>query len=500
MNNKIFFALQIIFATTFSALAQEHKNNIEDAIDDKEALSHFRYLASDEMMGRDPLRPEIDLAARYIAEQFCKYGAKEISGANGYYQQVPFRVSGPPVEAQAAIGQEKYAQGDNMLVLDGQDLSGEYDLIPAGHGLEEDFTGLDVAGKIVVVKVGAPNQITPSELFSLGRKKIQLAKDNGAVGLIEMYNVPTTPWNMLLNYLNRTQMTIDQTPDQTASLPYIWIRDLTGEVYAKVNQGDFSSIALQVRGKVNRQIKGRNVVAFIEGTDPDLKEEYVMLSAHYDHIGVGKPNAEGDSIYNGARDNAVGTVAVINAAKYFAKHPPKRSILLCAWTAEEKGLLGSGYFADNPLIPLEKIVFNMNIDNAGYNDTSLITVIGLGRSNADNLIVEAVSQFGLEAIPDPAPEQGLYDRSDNVNFARKGIPSPTYSLGFTAFDEQMAKHYHQQSDRVDNFDLDYALLYWKSYLLSARKVADMEETPFWLPGDKYEEAGRALYGKESTNE
>jgi len=499
MTPKYLFTFCIYVATALTVMAQNHKNNIEESINDRDALSHFRYLASDEMMGRDPVRPEINLAARYIAEQFWKYGAKEVEGAKNYFQAVPFRISGPPAQATATFGNQKFSQGDDMLVLDGRDITGKYDLVAAGYGLESDLEGLNVTGKMLVVKVGAPDQLTPSELFSLGRRKLKLAKEKGAVGVIEMFNAPTSPWNMLVTYLNRTQMTIDQNPDETESLPYVWVKDMSGELFSKVNKKEISSVNLLVAGKVNRQIKGRNVIAVIEGTDPELKNQYIMLSAHYDHIGVGKPNAEGDSIYNGARDNAVGTVAVINAARYFAQHPPKRSILLCAWTAEEKGLLGSGYFAENPLIPLEDIVFNMNIDNAGYNDTSLITVIGLGRTTADERIAEAVAEFGLTAKADPAPEQGLYDRSDNVNFARKGIPSPTYSLGFTAFDDEVAQHYHQQSDRVDNFDLDYALLYWKSYLLSAQYVADMDETPFWLPGDKYEEAGRSLYGKRAVN-
>jgi hypothetical protein len=493
----------LTFSFLFTALllsAQDHKQDIENTIDQREALSHFRYLASDELRGRDPMRHEIDIAARYIAEQFWKYGAQEVEGAENYFQMVPFKVSGPPSKGEVTLGDHTFTQGDDLLVLDGKNIQGSFELITAGHGLEEDYENLDVEGKIVVVKVGAPNQLTPSELMALGRKKTQLAIDNGAIGLIEMFNAPTAPWGMLTNYLNRTQMTIDTSNGGEASLPYIWIKDLKGEHYSAVDQGIYENSTLAIEGKLNRSIKGRNVVAVIEGTDPELKNDYVMLSAHYDHLGVGQPNAEGDSIYNGARDNAVGTVAIINAAKYFAKHPPKRSILLCAWTAEEKGLLGSAYFAENPLVDLENIAFNLNIDGAGYNDTSMITIIGLGRTTADTLLKEAVREFNLTPAPDPAPEQNLYDRSDNVNFARKGIPAPTYSLGFTAFDDEIGQYYHQQADRVDNFDLDYALVYWKSFLLAAQKVADMEERPFWLPGDKYEEAGRELYGLEAAVE
>nr|WP_228527705.1 M28 family peptidase [Pararhodonellum marinum] len=471
------------------------KEKIEEIIDEKEAISHFRYLASDEMMGRDPIRPEIELAARYISEQFWKYGVKEVAGGQDYFQIVPFRMSAPPTKGEIKLGDKQLQQGEDMLVLDGSGLEGTHELIFAGFGLEEDYQNLDVNGKIVVVKVGAPNRLTPNDLFSLGREKTQLAKSKGAKGIMEMYNVPTVPWNLAANFLNRTQLTIDQNPDDTNPLTYIWIKDLDNKFVNAIGEGSIKNAAFEITGKVNKKIQGKNVVGYIEGTDPVLKHEYVMLGAHYDHVGVGRPNAEGDSIYNGARDNAVGTVAVINAAKYFAQNPPKRSILLCAWTAEEKGLLGSGYFAENPLIPLEQIIYNFNIDNGGYNDTSIITVIGLGRTTADDQIIKAVDEFGLKAISDPAPEQGLYDRSDNVNFARKGIPAPSFSLGFTAFDEEITQHYHQPSDQVDNFDLDYAMLYWKSYLLSVENIANLEERPKWVAGDKYEEAGKALYGE-----
>jgi Zn-dependent M28 family amino/carboxypeptidase len=327
----------------------------------------------------------------------------------------------------------------------------------------------------------------------LGREKTNLAKKNGAVAVVEMFNVPTVPWTAVGNYLNRPQMTI-RSKDEQESIPYIWAKDLKNELINAIGRGEVRNAQVDIRGKANRNIVGKNVVAYIEGTDPILKKEYVMLSAHYDHVGVGRPDAKGDSIYNGARDNAVGTVSIINAAKYFAENPPKRSILLCAWTAEEKGLLGSEYFANNPLIPLKQIIYNLNIDNGGYNDTSLITVIGLGRTSADPLIEKAVTAFGLKAISDPAPEQGLYDRSDNVNFAKKGIPAPTFSLGFTAFDDEISKYYHQPGDQIDNFDLDYAVKYWKAYILSAQYIANWNQKPIWKAGDKYEAAGKELYG------
>ncbi len=492
---KKYIALVCLLVTAYSSTIFAQKAAIDRLIEKKEAVSHFSFLASDELMGRDPIRPEIDIAARYIAEQFERYGAKQVPGAIGYYQPVPFRLSAPPVTGEMKLGDQTLFHGGEMLVLDGPDVSGTYDLVVAGYGMEADYDGKDVAGKLVVVRVGQPDRLSPADLFAAGRQKLALAKAKGAIGIIEMYNVPTTPWGLLANFLNKPTLTIDNDPESSDNITYIWAKDLSGELIQAIAEKKLKA-SLTVTGKVNRQISGKNVVAYIEGTDAKLKDQYLMLSAHYDHIGVGQPNAEGDSIFNGARDNAVGTVAIITAAKFFAANPPKRSILLCAWTAEEKGLLGSGFFAANPLVPLNQIIYNLNIDNGGYNDTSIVTVIGLGRTSADYHMEAAAVEFGIKAIPDPSPEQGLYDRSDNVNFARQGIPAPTFSLGFTAFDGEIAKYYHQASDQVDNFDLDYAMVYWKSYILSAQKIANDPKQPSWVSGDKYEEAGKKLYGLE----
>ncbi|WP_111669587.1 M28 family peptidase [Algoriphagus litoralis] len=479
-------SLSLLLASGSFSFAQ--KQDIEKTFDGKAAISEFKYLASDELMGRDPGRPEMKLAYTFIADQLEKAGAKPIPGADGYYQNIPFRLSSPPKSGSIKIGETEFTQGQNMLVLDGKSFAGSFELIDVGFGTEEDFAGKDLTGKIAVTNVGAPDKLNPNQLFAEGRSKTLRAKEAGAIALIERFNVPSIPWQLISGFLNRPQMTIDQ--GSASDLPYVWIEDLKNQM----TSDKLSTALVNVEGKVNTPVEGKNVVAWIEGTDPELKKEYIMLSAHYDHVGVGAPDAEGDSIYNGARDNAVGTVAVINAAKYFAENPPKRSVLFALWTAEEKGLLGSGYFANNPLVPLNQIIYNLNIDNGGYNDTSIITVIGLGRTSADFLIEEAVADFGVKAVSDPSPEQGLYDRSDNVNFARKGIPAPTFSLGFTAFDDEINKYYHKAADEVDSFDLEYAQIYWKSYILAAQKIANWSERPKWVEGDKYEGVSKELYG------
>ena len=464
------------------------KLDIEKRFASKDAISQFTYLASDALMGRDPIRPEMKLAYTFIAQELEKAGVKPLLGANGFFQDIPFNLSSPPTKGSVQMGDFSFSQGQNLLVLDGNSFSGTYEVVEIGFGSVEEFAGKDLKGKIAISNVGAPNKFSPNQLFAEGRAKAKRAKDAGAVALIERFNVPSVPWQLVSGFLNRPQMGFDQ--GEASNLPYLWVEDLKNQLTGT----NLGNATLAIEGKVNRKIDGKNVLAMIEGTDSQLKNEYILLSAHYDHVGVGTPDAEGDSIFNGARDNAVGTVAVLNAAQYFAKNPPKRSILFALWTAEEKGLLGSAYFANNPLIPLNQIVYNLNIDNAGYNDTSIITVIGLGRTTADFLINEAVAEFGLTAKADPSPEQGLYDRSDNVNFARKGIPAPSFTLGFTAFDDEINKYYHKAADEVESFDLNYAQLYWKSYILSAQKIANWSQKPQWTAGDKYEEVGKKLYG------
>jgi Zn-dependent M28 family amino/carboxypeptidase len=178
-----------------------------------------------------------------------------------------------------------------------------------------------------------------------------------------------------------------------------------------------------------------------------------------------------------------------------AKYPTKRSALFILFTGEEKGLLGSGYYVENPLIPLKQMVYCFNSDNAGYNDTSVATIVGLERTTASQLIKDAAKAFGLTAIDDPAPEQGLFDRSDNVHFAKKGIPSPTYSLGFRSFDGDVTKYYHRPGDEADTLDFDYLLKFFSSYVLAGRLIGDATNTPVWTVGDEYESAGKQLYGK-----
>ncbi|TNF42608.1 MAG: peptidase M28, partial [Cytophagales bacterium] len=193
---------------TFGTLTFAQKKDIEKKFKAKEAIEDFTYLASDELMGRDPARPEMELAYTYIAEQLESYKVMPIPGADGYFQNIPFRMSSPPKSGSIKIGDKTYSQGQNMLVLDGKSFSGSYELVDVGFGLEEDFKGKDLKGKIAIANVGAPNRMNPADLFSLGGEKTKRAQEAGAVALIERFNIPSIPWQLLSNFLNRTQMTL----------------------------------------------------------------------------------------------------------------------------------------------------------------------------------------------------------------------------------------------------------------------------------------------------
>jgi Zn-dependent M28 family amino/carboxypeptidase len=192
----------------------------------------------------------------------------------------------------------------------------------------------------------------------------------------------------------------------------------------------------------------------------------------------------------------MGVVALLSAAKALAAKPAVRPTLFLAVTAEEKGLLGSKYYVDNPLIPLEKTIFNLNNDGGGYNSTEHVAIIGYGRTGTDAQIQASVENLGLKVAENPMPDENLFDRSDNVNFALKGVPSIDYAPGALSFDVEVTKYYHQVPDEAGSIDYDYLLRFCQAYARAARLISDKENVPIWTEGDKYEAAGKRLYGKE----
>jgi hypothetical protein len=482
---------------TPSAWAQEgNPETIQQTVRQAEIERHIRFLASDELQGRDTGSPGLLTAGRYIAEYFRAQGIKPINGMDNYFQQVPLQKNSAPKSGSLQLGENDYALKEDFLLISGNNAELSAPVAFLNYGMAEDLANADVEGKIVVLRAGSPGEVSPQAWFFSARQKRKTLTENGALAIIELYNNPQLPWRILINYLSGDQIQLGEEqidPDEAALIPHIWLQDSENNTLKQVSKAKKLKGSLRIAGKEDNTFYSRNVLGFIEGTDPELKNEYLLLSAHYDHIGTTSGTSDADTIYNGARDNAVGTAAILLAGKYFAEHPPKRSVIIAAWTAEEKGLLGSAWYADHPAVPLAQTIYNLNIDGAGYNDTTKVTVIGLERTSAEDELKAAASAFQLEAIPDPAPEQNLFDRSDNVSFAKKGIPAPTFSLGLTAFDEEIMKYYHQVTDNPETLNFPYLTSYSRAFTMAAEKIANAEQAPFWTEGDKYEEAGRSLY-------
>ena len=457
------------------------------------ALAPLRCLASDELMGRATLRPEINVAARFISEQLRSMGINEVKGTSDYFQNFQFKVNVPANNGALRIDTATYKQGIDLLQVSMENVSLTAPVIHAGYGSKEELDKIDVRGKIVVTTLGANDSTPIRQSLGLMKTKQELVASKGGLALIERYRKGEIPWEAFQHHY-MIERAIGESP---ATLPLFIVNDLTVNLLPLIK--NVTSVSLKTTGNMIRSVPARNVMGWIEGTDPRLKNEYIVLSAHYDHVGVAKqPKTEEgklESIYNGARDNAIGTTATIDAARYFCQYPIKRSLLVIAFTGEEMGLIGSKYFSKHPTVSLKQLVYNLNIDNASYNDTSIVTVIGVGRTSADKDIKRAANAYGLTAMPDPAPEQNLFDRSDNVSLAAKGIPAPTYSLGIKKFDENITSRYHQLSDEVGNFNLSYAMKYIRSYILAAKYIADNVDQPRWVKGDKYEAPWKSLYAK-----
>ena len=492
----LLFSLTVLHCTlcSFPIYAQSLKKLPEAQFAKAEVEMNMRFLASDELQGRRTGEQGNLVASRYLAEQFRFLGLKPAPGQTDYLQPVPFVIQKTAKEGLLIANTDTLHTGKEFVILGGGPANFKADIVFVNYGLAADYK-TDVKGKIVVAQVGTPESKTPQEIFAASNDKRKIATEKGATLLIELFTAQI-PWNFASRYFGNEKLSLDN--GTSTGVTHVWVNGQQKK-YTDLFKSGATSATFQTTGRDQQNINSYNVVGIIEGTDPILKNEYIVVSAHFDHVGMGKKGGNtytaADSVFNGARDNAFGTVAMLTAAKTLSLKPAKRSILFIGYTAEEVGLLGSKYYSEHPLIPLNQCVFNLNSDGAGVSDKTIVSVIGLNRTNCKGEIETACKAFGLGVFADPAPEQNLFDRSDNVNLAAKGIPAPDFAPGFKSFDGEIAKYYHQATDNPESVDFDYLLKFCQSFAYSARLIANKSVRPYWTAGDKYEPAAKALYGK-----
>jgi hypothetical protein len=483
-----------IFLIGGQLMAQSDVDRINSTIDQRGITSHISFLASDALQGRETGSQGLEAAASYISSVFIRAGVDTLSGHGDYLQTVPFVEVAPPDSASIHIGSSTLSLPDDALVLNGHQQNTTLPTVFVNHGQEADLANVDLRFKMAVSQIGDGENSDVFAIIEESRAKRQRVIDAGGMGLVEIYENVRTPWRFIKRLGQRKTLSTNPIGDKRSEqFPHMWVSTTDSTAIANLLDDNVPA-RFDMEGITKNRLPSANVVGVIPGIDPVLKDEYIIYSAHYDHVGVGQADETGDTIYNGARDNAVGTSAILSLAEYIADNPMKRSALFILFTAEEKGLLGSEYFVENPPVPLDQVKYCFNIDNGGYNDTSIVTVIGLTRTDAEDVLQQSCNAFGLDAIEDPAKEQGLFDRSDNVNFAKKGIPAPTFSLGFRSFDEEIFKYYHQPGDELETLGMDYIEKYVKSFILSAISIGNADQSFFWREGDKYYEPGKELYG------
>lgn len=474
----------------------------EHKIDGKEIQTQLEFLASDFLKGRRTGAMGNQVAAEYIAAHLKAYGYQTVEGASGYYQKLPLVNAIPPRMTELRIGEKNLLSGDDYIVMSSPKSATKGTAVFAGHGWidkatdHNDYKGLEVKDKIVFVWGGAPGKKDPESVSEAMEQKKKWAAERGAKALYEIYQLPF-PWDAFVSYFGGESIKFVSQPYTDDKLTYGWVNIKDEALLASITTGEKLLVASSSSASSMVKLDCANVLGVLPGSDPVLKNEYLLLSAHYDHVGVGAQGGRytaQDSIFNGARDNGIGVVALLAAAKSLAHNPPARSVIIMAVNAEEMGLLGSKYYADHPLIPLDQVVFNLNTDGAGYTDTTAVAVLGWDRTGTNDLLEQSAKDFGLEVIKNPVPEMQLFDRSDNASFAAKGVPCVSYSPGFSEFSPELMKNYHQVSDETHDLDWRYIKKYSQAFARAARLIADAPVRPQWVAGDKYEAAAKALYG------
>jgi Zn-dependent M28 family amino/carboxypeptidase len=517
------------------------------SISENALRAHIKFLSDDRLEGRGTGAKGGELAALYIAEQFEALGLKGAGPKGSFWQPVSLvGVKADPrteLHINGATEAASFKLADDFVVFTGaqtENVNVNAEMVFVGYGIDapqqkwNDYKGPaeDYRGKILVMLVNDPPATSEEPNLFGGRTltyygrwtyKYEEAARRGAVGALLLHTDDSAgyPWSVVRTSNGSWRFDIARnSSDKTPFLPVrSWMTDDAAHrmfSLAKLNlddlrrqaaSRDFKPVKLNLTASLNlnsevKRVEAPNVVAILPGRDPKLRDEYVVISAHWDHLGVGAPDKTGDTIYNGALDNATGVASVLEIARVLSQLPaaekPRRSILFLIPTAEEQGLIGSEWYSLHPLVPVSRTAANINLDSMNIlGPTRDFVPLGAERSSLKALVDALARERGLRISPDPRPEQGSFYRSDHFPFAKVGVPSISLKegndyvghakdWGEKKFKEYNSAHYHQPSDEFRD-DWNFAGMIQEADFAMAlvRRVADLATMPRFNPNDEF---------------
>jgi Zn-dependent M28 family amino/carboxypeptidase len=500
--------------------------------------AHVKFLASDLLEGRGVGTRGGDLATEYIATQFALAGLKPAGDAGTYFQNFTLVGASPQsdnyLNASGAGATVSFKWLDDFVGVTFEqkpNVEFDADAVFLGHGIVapeyqwDDYKGVDVRGKVVVLFTGEPPSQNPKFFFGealtyYGRwsYKYEEATRHGARAVLIIHTTPTASygWNVVRSSWSKEELAMKLEPGQPALGFAGWVTQEAGERIAatlgattsellkSADTPGFRARPLPLRFHIRapasiREIRTRNVIGKVEGSDPELKNEAVLFSAHWDHLGVGEP-VRGDAIYNGAQDNGTGCGILLELARAWEALPqkPRRSALFLSISAEEAGLLGSEYYGLHPAIPTGKTALAINYDSLPpYGRTRDVGAHGAERTTIYPVVEEAARRFQLTLSRDPRPLAGSYYRSDHFSFARLGIPGFSITAGQELLgkptgagkkynDTYTEARYHQPSDEYrEDWDFSGMEIYGRLGFLINLNVANLPKLPTWRAGDEF---------------
>ncbi len=526
-----------------------------DSIDSASLLGEIKTLSSDEFEGRKPGSPGEQKTIAYMQQQFQQMGLKPGNPDGTYLQNVPLAgITSKPETNISVKGKRLSLENKKDYIA----LSSRYEprvdvknsgIVFVGYGVVapeyewDDYKGVDVKGKTILMLVNDPAVPDPSDSSKLDEKmfkgkamtyygrwtyKYEIATAKGAAAAIIIHETGPAgyPFEVVANSWGNENFGLSRPDNNTGRVAVEgWMTwDKAGELVRMAGldlaalkksaiSRDFQPVTLPgatasfTIENTLRKIDSHNVIAKLEGSDPVLKNQYLIYTAHWDHFGR-DPELKGDQIFNGARDNASGSAGLLEIARAFTKlsPAPKRSILFLSVTAEEQGLLGSEYYAENPLYPLKSTLADINMDELNvWGKTKDLTIVGLGNSTLDDTARDVLKAHDRTIRPDPRPENGGFYRSDHFSFAKEGLPSlnpdsgvdyigKAPDFGTKVQEKWEAEDYHKPSDEVKaDWDMSGAVDDLRVFFEIGYRVAQADTFPSWNPGTEFAAKRDAMF-------